>query len=150
MIIGVSASLAPSRPNSPMMSFTCRGSGDVRMPASVHWTLQINMMIPLASFGPAPSINSRISLRFRREFRTASTSDLCPESRMSSPCTTPAWRLARTFRHLSNHCHPNRLDIFLHLTLPRPCSFLFLFRASTVSISRSILSGCRCRNGKAS
>ena len=83
------------------------------------------------------------------EFRTASTSDLGPESRMSSPCTTPT-----SFPHgdLKEHFDispitiPAALIPFSHVATTLQ---IVLFRTSTGSISRSILSGCRCRSSQA-
>ena len=57
--------------------------------SSVHWTLRFSMTIALASIRLAPIICSRVSWRFRGDFPTASTKDLGPVSKISSPCATP-------------------------------------------------------------
>ena len=108
----VSAGLAPSRPGSSTISFTCRRSSDIRIPSSVHWTLQFRMTISLASVGPDPVICSRVSQRFRGNFRAASTSDLGPASKMSSPCTTPNFTVSAALILCSTpRCH----DLAAHL-----------------------------------
>ena len=48
----------------------------------------------------------------------------------------PARRLERTFRHPSYH-HPSRLDTFLYLTLPRPCSLSCSVQAPSQSPAAS-------------
>ena len=73
-LIEVSADVAPSRQSSSMISSTCRGSSEIPIPSSVHWTLRFSKTISLASVGLAPIICFRVSWRFRRDCLTASTS----------------------------------------------------------------------------
>ena len=105
---------APSKQSSSMISFTCRGSGP-----------RCSMTTSLASVGPAPIICSLVSQRFRRDFRTASTSDLGPSSKMSAPCTTPTHFPRgdlKEYFDIFPITIPAALVPFLYFTLPPPCS----------------------------
>ena len=103
----------PSRPSSSMISFACRGSGDIRIPPSVNWALRLIMTISLASVGLAPIICflSHSAFVETSVLHQQLISDLLARYRRHAllPHHFPAWRLEGTPRHLSHH-HPSRCD----------------------------------------